>query len=130
VVVGPQGWGAEVRPAEGVVLAGYVPEAVKAALMADARCVAYVPFLEGWGLPAVEAMAMGAPVVATDVPSVGEAALVVNSLDFEAMADALVAASCDESVRAALVAAGRERAAALTWAACARRHVELWEKVA
>jgi glycosyltransferase involved in cell wall biosynthesis len=129
VVVGPSGWGPSLAPVEGVVAAGFVDEAVKAALLADARCVAYVPLLEGFGLPAVEAMAMGAPVVASDVPSIGKAALVVDPLDVAAIADGRVAASADEARREALVAAGRERAAALTWEACARAHVELWSRL-
>jgi len=129
VVVGPSGWGPALSPMAGVVLAGFVDEAVKAALLADARCVAYVPLAEGFGLPPLEAMAMGAPVVSSDVPSVGKAALVVDPLDVTAMADGLVSAASDEARREALVAAGRARAGALTWEACARRHVELWSRL-
>ncbi|HEX2273218.1 MAG TPA: glycosyltransferase family 1 protein, partial [Acidimicrobiales bacterium] len=79
VVVGPSGWGEQAPPAgEGVVLAGPVEAATLAALYARARVVAYVPLVEGFGLPAVEAMAAGAPVVASPMPSTGGAALEVD----------------------------------------------------
>ncbi|HEX2275012.1 MAG TPA: glycosyltransferase, partial [Acidimicrobiales bacterium] len=93
---------------------------------ARARVVAYVPLVEGFGLPAVEAMAAGAPVVASPMPSTGGAALEVDPLDTEAIAEALVGAATDESTRAALVEAGTRRAGALTWKATARRHHEIW----
>jgi glycosyltransferase involved in cell wall biosynthesis len=126
VVVGPAGWGPALAPEPGVVLTGFVDEAVKAALMAQARCLAYVPLLEGWGLPATEAMAMGAPVVASPMPSIGQAALVVDPADTAEIADGLVAASTDGARRSMLIEAGGRRAKELTWSAAAARHVELW----
>lgn len=126
VVVGPSGWGPELPPQPGVVLAGFVDEAVKAALLAQARCLVYVPLVEGFGLPAVEAMAVGTPVVASPMPSIGEAGLVVDPADTEAIAAAIVTAVSDDVARQRLIADGNKRAAALTWAEAARRHVELW----
>ncbi|MFN2608183.1 MAG: glycosyltransferase family 4 protein [Acidimicrobiales bacterium] len=130
VVVGPAGWGDGGRPeGEGVALAGWVDDATLAALYQEARAVAYVPLVEGFGLPALEAMAAGAPVVASPMPSTGGAALEVDPTDEAAMADALVRAATDDDARRSLVAAGAARAAGLTWAAAARRHAELWAAV-
>ncbi|HEV3401667.1 MAG TPA: glycosyltransferase family 1 protein [Acidimicrobiales bacterium] len=130
VVVGPDGWGAQAPPAgEGVVLAGSVEAATLAALYAGARAHVYVPLLEGFGLPAVEAMAAGVPVVASPMPSTGGAALQVDPLDTGAIADALVLVATDEATRAGLVQAGAERASRLTWKAAARRHHEIWTAV-
>jgi glycosyltransferase involved in cell wall biosynthesis len=129
VVAGPSGWGPSLAPqAEqaGVVLAGRQDGAVLSGLYAGSRLVAYVPLLEGWGLPAVEAMAAGVPVVASPLPSTGKAAFEVDPLDEDAIAAALVEVASDEATRRQLIASGRVRAAELTWANAAARHVELW----
>ena len=131
VVAGPVGWGDELRPAgPGVVLAGNVEGGVLAGLYAGALAVVSVPLVEGYGLPAVEAMACGAPVVASPQPSVGGAALEVDPLDVGAMAAALVRVATDAGLRAELVEAGRARTATLTWAASAARHEALWASLA
>jgi alpha-1,3-rhamnosyl/mannosyltransferase len=111
---------------DGVVLAGHVEGAVLAGLYAGARLVASVPLVEGFGLPAVEPMAFGVPVVASPVPSSGGAAYSVDPADVEAIAAAIVRVGTDEALRAELAAAGRARAATLTWASSAARHAEIW----
>jgi glycosyltransferase involved in cell wall biosynthesis len=126
VVVGPAGWGEDVAPEAGVVLAGAVPAPVLAGLYGRARLVAYVPLLEGFGLPAVEAMYACAPVVASPMPSTGGAAYEVSPTDTDAIADALVQVAGREGLRSQLVTAGVLRSSELTWEAAARRHVELW----
>jgi glycosyltransferase involved in cell wall biosynthesis len=129
VVVGPPGWGPAVRPGPGVVLAGPVSGGTLTALYRRARAMAYVPLREGFGLPVVEAMSCGTPVVTSSVPSAGGAALEVDPFDVDAIAGALVAVVTDDGRRADLIAAGCARAAGLTWAGAARRHVELWQAV-
>lgn len=129
VVVGPQGWGDELKPPPGVVLTGYVSGPVLAGLYAGARCAAYVPLVEGWGLPAVEAMAACTPVVASPMPSTGAAALEVDPLDTSSIAEGLVIAAGDERRRAELVTAGLLRTNELTWADAAAAHVNVWERV-
>lgn len=130
VVVGPQGWGPTVRPGAGAVLAGHAGAGVLSALYRRARLFAYVPLREGFGLPVIEAMACGAPVVASGVPSAGGAAAEVDPFDVDAIAGALVRVASDEGLRADLSGRGRERAAALTWERTARAHVDLWTAVA
>jgi len=129
VIVGPMGWGPALMPVPGVKLAGVVNDAVLAGLYAGARCVAYVPLVEGWGLPAVEAMAACTPVVASPMPSTGGAALEVDATDVDAIADALAVASGDDRRRSELVTAGLLRARDLTWVAAARSHSALWEQL-
>jgi len=130
VVVGPTGWGPTLAARPSVLLAGHVDGGVLSALYFGARLLAYVPRREGWGLPAVEAMACGTPVVATPMPSTGGAALEVPSGDVEAIAEALVAVAGDDALRARLVAAGLRRAAGLTWRRAGARHLELWTELA
>ena len=130
VVVGPQGWGAAVEAVEGVVLLGRVDDAVLAALYAGARAVAYVPLREGFGLPAVEAMAACVPVVASPIPSTAGAALEVDPLSVDEIAAALLEAVTDERSRSELVNAGLRRATELSWSAAALAHLELWNRLA
>jgi glycosyltransferase involved in cell wall biosynthesis len=129
MVVGPSGWGEELAPEPGVVLAGMVPAPVLAGLYGRARLLAYVPLMEGFGLPAVEAMYACAPVVASPMPSTGGAAFEVSPTDTDGIADALVEVAGQEGVRSRLVTAGVLRSSELTWAAAAKRHVELWSEV-
>jgi glycosyltransferase involved in cell wall biosynthesis len=135
VVAGPLGWGAEVPLASrpGVVAIGHVEGAVLAGLYAGASAFAYVPLVEGFGLPPLEAMAASVPVVASrTVPSVAEApgeppALLVDPLDVDAIAEALLRVATEEKLAAELVARGAALASERTWAAAAAGHVELWK---
>jgi alpha-1,3-rhamnosyl/mannosyltransferase len=126
VVVGPAGWGPGVTGRDGVVLAGAVTEGVLSGLYAKAEMLAYVPLVEGFGLPPLEAMQAGTPVVASPIPSTGGAALEVDPLDTEEIAQGLLAMATDSALRDKLVEAGRAHAALLSWKMCAKHHVELW----
>ena len=141
VVVGPLGWGADALgsdggqdgpPPEGVVAAGLVTDEILAGLYRGARAFAYVPLAEGYGLPPLEAMTFGVPVVAsTGVPSVvshaaAPSALRVDPMDADAIGEALVAAAVDESLRTTLSARGRALVAGRTWREAARWHTDLW----
>jgi glycosyltransferase involved in cell wall biosynthesis len=104
---------------------GYVPERLLPGLYAGARAFAMPSLYEGFGLPCLEAMASGTPVVAADRAALpetcGGAALLANPDDPEAFADALVRAATDDAERPRLIEAGRQRAARFTW----RRTAEL-----
>lgn len=142
VVVGPPGWsdaglgaepGRHAPVPEGVVATGPVSDPVLSGLYAGARAFAYVPLSEGYGLPPLEAMTFGVPVVAsTGVPSVDPepgreaAALRVDPLSVDAIAGALSAAATDDPLRTRLASAGTALVASRTWRSVARRHVEVW----
>jgi len=135
VVVGPSGWGrspsaARVGPGAGVVFAGAVEGGTLAAIYARARLCAYVPIVEGFGLPVVESMAQGTPVVSSRVPSSAGASLEVDPTDPASIAEGLVSAAVDEVTRRALVTKGLARAGELRWVDTARAHVGVWERAA
>jgi glycosyltransferase involved in cell wall biosynthesis len=96
---------------------GYVDDADLPALYAGAAAFAMPSLYEGFGLPCLEAMAAGTPVVAADRAALPEACagagLLADPSDGDAFAAAIIAASGPE--RGRLSAAGRERAAGLTW---------------
>jgi glycosyltransferase involved in cell wall biosynthesis len=128
VMVGPSGWGERVRPGTGVVFAGLVPPTVLSALYSTARLLAYVPLIEGFGLPPVEAMAFGTPVVASPLPSTAGASHEVDPLDSDSIADGLLAVATDEFERSRLQELGRGRSSALRWSGIARQHLTVWDE--
>jgi glycosyltransferase involved in cell wall biosynthesis len=128
VLVGPSGWGEKVTPAKGVILAGVVPPSELSALYAMSRLLAYVPIIEGFGLPPVEAMAFGTPVVASPLPSTGGAAFDVDPLDVGSIAEGILTVATSEVDRVRLQDLGFARSAELTWSAIARRHVTVWNE--
>jgi glycosyltransferase involved in cell wall biosynthesis len=98
---------------------GYVPDEHLPAVYAGARALAVPSLYEGFGLPCLEAMACGTPVVAAArgaLPeTVGDAGLLVDPFDGDAFASALVDVACDDASRARLAAVGRRRAAQFPW---------------
>lgn len=137
VIVGQAGWQCEeevreLRSAEAAghaLHAGYVDDADLPALYAGADAFLFPTLMEGFGLPVLEAMAMGTPVLTSDVSSLpdvaGDAALLVDPTDEGAIGAGISALAADTILRARLRDAGRARAAQFSW----RRTAELTRAV-
>lgn len=129
VLAGPEGWDARdalqlldrAGPAAARVRRlGYLPEAQLSLLVQGARAALFPSLAEGFGLPALAAMRAGVPLVASDAGAlpelVGDAALLVDPYDVDAIRAALVAIDTDSQLRARLAAAGPPRAQAFAMA--------------
>ena len=142
VIVGGRGWLADDIPAviarlgvgECVRVLGFVEDGDLPALYNLAAAFAFPSLYEGFGLPVLEAMACGTPVVAADNSSlpevVGRAGLLVGATDRDALAGALVSLLTEEALHAGLSASGQEQAARFRWETAARQLLDTYQHYA
>jgi glycosyltransferase involved in cell wall biosynthesis len=142
VIAGSDGWGAAAltdaiaaaRHRDRIIRLGYVDDEARSGLLRGATVFAFPSVYEGFGLPPLEAMRLGVPVVATAagaVPEVlGDAALLVPPGDVDALAEALGQAVVDPVVRSRLIDAGHARANHYSWERCADGLVAVYCKAA
>jgi glycosyltransferase involved in cell wall biosynthesis len=117
-----------------ILLPGFVSDELLPAIYSSAEALAFPSLYEGFGLPILEAMACGTPVVASRascLPEVAEgAALLVDPNHVEGLAGALELALLDDTLRARLVEQGRQRATEYTWRRAAEQLLGVYRKVA
>lgn len=142
VLVGQRGWlydGALKLPdqlgiREHIVLTDYIPLADLPAVYSQCEALVFPTLFEGFGLPPLEAMACGAPVITSNVSSlpevVGDVGLLVNPLSTQEIAAAIHRVLTDQELRARLAEAGPRRAGQFTWDRAARETVAVYEEAA
>ena len=112
---------------------GYVPDEARPALIGGARAFVYPSLYEGFGLPPLDALACGTPVLTSNVSSlpevVGDAAILVDPRDVRAIADGLVRLWHDDGLRGELRARGLARAREFSWERTARLTLAVYERV-
>jgi hypothetical protein len=120
--------------APNVTLLGRVSDHDLALLMDNALCLAFPSWTEGFGLPLVEAMARGCPVVSSDRASMpeicGEAALLASPADPEEWLRHIRRLAAEPALRAELIGRGRERVKMFSWAASAAGYLDLMNQPA
>ena len=138
LLAGRRGWSCDdvveaAEKAPNVRWLGHVPEARLRELVAGASVVAYPSLFEGFGLPVLEAMAAGKPVLTSDRDPMrevaGDAALLVDPCDVGAIADGLSRLLGDPALRERLAKVGPERARRFTWDACAEATLRAYHAV-
>jgi glycosyltransferase involved in cell wall biosynthesis len=141
LIVGQAGW--QVGPVyaeverlgltRDVIFTGYVPLEDLPPLYTLAESLAFPSLYEGFGLPVIEAMACGTPVVTSRSSSLGEisgdAALLIDPLSVDELEEALYRIHADPSLRACLREKGVARAALFTWETTARATLDLYKQV-
>ena len=140
ILVGKRGWldnetfrAAQRHSANNdIAFTGYVAEQDLPALYSGATCFVYPSFFEGFGLPVLEAMQCGAPVIAgnrTSIPEVvGKAGLLFDPFDTNSLVQALTRVLDDSEYRAALRIQGLERAREFDWKQTARMTLQAYQK--
>jgi glycosyltransferase involved in cell wall biosynthesis len=139
VLVGPKGWNEDLDRHIGaardrVKVLGFLPQRDLAPIYAGAAVFCYPSFTEGFGLPVLEAMAQGTPVVTSSGTSTEEiaegAALLVDPRDFASIADAIGSVLNDNDLAARLAQKGRERAETYSWTKAAETTLAAYKEVA
>ena len=141
VIVGGKGWKdrpildalRQCRAAERIVLTGHVPGPDLPVLYNLADVLVMPSLYEGFGLPVLEAMASGTPVVTSNVSSLpevaGDAAVLVDPLSIESMVEGIRRLVTDAALRDDLKRRGLRRAAEFTWEKAARQALEIFERI-
>jgi glycosyltransferase involved in cell wall biosynthesis len=123
---------ARVRAPFRVIALGTVPDADLAGLYAAAALFVLPSLFEGFGIPLLEAMACGTPVVCADIPALvdtaGDAAIVVDARDPHRLADAMMH-GLNDAVRTRLRGAGPRRAALFSWKRSAQDSLAVYQRV-
>ena len=134
-LVGPSGWNEDLAGVASperarVRVLGHVPRGDLDVLYANTAAFCYPSLLEGFGMPVLEAMAAGAPVITSAGTATEEVAadtaLLVDPHDVDAIAHAIERVVGDESLAESLRGAGRARAATFTWARAAASTIEAY----
>ena len=115
-----------------IEMLGYVPDKNLPELYRRATCLIYPSLYEGFGLPVIEAMACGCPVITSNLSSLpeiaGDAAIQINPYNTDELAGAMIRLAGDQSLQRELANSGLKRSTEFTWDHCARQTLAVYEK--
>lgn len=141
VVAGGKGWLdspiygtiSEMRMQDYVHFIGYADDADLPALYQAATCLAFPSLYEGFGLPILEAMSSGIPVLSSNISSLpevaGDAAILIDPYNVDEMTSGLYQLITDETLRTQLITKGRSRAQEFTWAKSASQLLGIYQNL-
>jgi glycosyltransferase involved in cell wall biosynthesis len=114
------------------IVTGFVPDEHLSAIYSEAMMFVYPSLYEGFGLPPLEAMQSGVPVITSNTSSlpevVGDAAIMIDPTNSSELEDAMYSLYTDEELRKHLSAKGMERAKLFSWKKCAEQTVDVYRK--
>jgi glycosyltransferase involved in cell wall biosynthesis len=120
--------------AEKVFFLGYVQDCDLKYLYKKAKVFVFPSLIEGFGLPVLEAMGHGIPVIASDIPVIsevaGDAAILVDPHDIVALRDAMSKVLLDDEMRKSLIMKCSERIKDFSWENTARKTLAIYKKLA
>jgi alpha-1,3-rhamnosyl/mannosyltransferase len=116
-----------------IILTGYIPQGVLPNLYKNASLFVYPSLYEGFGLPVLEAMASGVPVITSNTTSlpevVGDAGLLVDPQNVDALREGISRLLVDDTLRRDISGKGLERARLFSWEKCSRETLAVYERV-
>ena len=127
IIVGKKGWGnnnlmalvEKLNLKSSIIIYDYLPEDRVSYLLQEATCLAFPSLYEGFGLPLVEAMAMGTAVITSNIGSMaeiaGDSALLIDPYDVDSIVDGLKAVLQNNTLRQSLEERGLQRAKSFSW---------------
>jgi glycosyltransferase involved in cell wall biosynthesis len=139
VIVGGKGWKnikflkrLKTHPLKSFIhLTGYITSAYLSKIYSQALCLLFPSLYEGFGFPILEAMVCGTPVITSNISSMpevaGDAAILVDPYDVEALAEAMHGVLTDKGLRESLVKKGLERVKQFSWEKCAEETIKVYE---
>lgn len=133
VIVGKVGWGEELKPTRYIHLLGQIPASDLPALYSGALFFIYPSLYEGFGLPVLEAMACGCPVLTSDRGSLKEvasdAALLVDPEEVDDIAVKMTQLYVDYDLQKELVERGKENVNKFSWQKAAEKIIKIYKKI-
>lgn len=139
-IVGKYGWGKDDESTnrrideyrDRIKILGYVNDNDLVQLYRQATCLVYPSLYEGFGLPILEAISLGCPVITSNISSMpevgGDAVLYVNPKSIEEIKSSMVRVTESEDLRKELIQKGLEQAKKFSWKKCAKETKEMYEK--
>lgn len=137
VIAGRHGWGnsgiAEHETGTDLILLDHIPQEHLPALYSAATAFVWPSLMEGFGLPPLEAMACGTPVLTSNTSSlpevVGDTAIQVDPLDVDAIAAGMTTLATNKELRPSLIEKGKARSTTFSWKATTEKTITVYEKI-
>jgi glycosyltransferase involved in cell wall biosynthesis len=116
-----------------VIFTGFLPDVDLPLIYSSCDIFVFPSFYEGFGLPPLEAMACGIPVITSDTSSlpeiVGDAGIMINPCDIDGLADNMYKVLTDNNLRLKMIEKGLGQAGVFSWKEAAKKTIEVYEKV-